>query len=269
MSRLELMKAAAREAGVFMLGAGNMTESTAKSVATDFVTVADIKSQDILRKALLKSFPDAVVLSEEDSEEERKRLYEPTFTGFVLDPIDGTYNFKRGMKESAISVGYIENGKSVAGVIYDAYKDELFEAEQGGGARLNGQPIHVSGQTELAGSSVATSNGYDYDAAVRNLQRQIAIHELTGIMPWFSCPGSAVLVMAWIACGRIDAIHHTGFKPWDNAAAFVINQEAGAIIMRLDGGEATFTDSKLLIGAPAIVTQLQDIFQKIPAELLA
>ena len=269
MSRLELMKQAARAAGVFMLGAADMTESTEKSGATDFVTVADIKSLDLLRKSLLENFRGTDVLSEEDSEEERKQLYEPGFTGFVLDPIDGTYNFKRGMKESAISVGYIENGKSIAGVIYDAYKDELFEAELGSGARLNGEPIHVSDQKELAGSSVATSNGYDYNAAVRNLQRQIAIHEQTGIMPWISCPGSAVLVMAWIACGRVDALHHTGFKPWDNAAAFVINQEAGATIMRLDGGEATFTDSKLLIGTPAIVDQLHEIFQKIPAELLA
>lgn len=268
LSRLDRMKQAAREAGAFTLGAGGLTQSTTKSAATDFVTVADIKSQDILRKSLLQSFPGVVVLSEEDSEQERQQLYAADFTGFALDPIDGTYNFKRGMQESAISVGYIENGKSIAGVIYDAYKDELFEAEQGGGARLNGKPIHVSGQKELAGSSVATSNGYDYDAAVRNLRRQIAIHEQTGIMPWISCPGSAVLVMAWIACGRVDVLHHTGFKPWDNAAAFIINQEAGATIQRLDGGEAKFTDSKLLIGTPAIVSQLHEIFQKLPADLL-
>jgi len=267
--RLESMKQAAREAGAFIVGATGMTQSTMKSGATDFVTVADIKSQDLLRESLLKSFPDVLVLSEEDSEEERKQLYDVDFTGFVLDPIDGTYNFKRGMKESAISIGYVDNGKPVAGVIYDPYRDEMFEAVLGGGAKMNGKSIRVSSQKELAASSVATSNGYDYDAAVRNLQRQIAIHQQTGVMPWISCPGSGVLGMAWVACGRVDAIHHTGFKPWDNAASFVINREAGAKILRLDGKEAKFTDSKVLIGTPAIADRLSETFQKLPPELLS
>lgn len=263
------MKDAARQAGDFILGAQHLTESSTKANANDFVTVADVKSQNILREVLRNNFSDKVViLSEEDPETEAKKVLEPNFTGFALDPIDGTYNFKRGMKESAISVGYIENGQSVAGVIYDVYKDELFEAEQGKGAFLNGQPISVSSQKDLAGASVATSNGYDYEAAVRNLQRQIAVYEQTGIMPWTSCPGSVVLAMVWIACGRIDAIHHTGFKPWDNAAAFVINQEAGAKIVTLGGEEARFADDKLVVGAPAIADQLLEVFSELPAELL-
>ncbi|HSX30736.1 MAG TPA: inositol monophosphatase family protein [Candidatus Saccharimonadales bacterium] len=268
MNRLELMKKAAREAGEFMLGAQSQTAGSTKANANDFVTVADIKSQDILRKSLAADFPGVVILSEEDSDKEREKLQASGFTGFVLDPIDGTYNFKRGMQESAISVGYIENGQSVAGVIFDAYKDELYEAEQGSGARLNGSPIHVSVQTELAGSSVATSNGYDYAAAVRNLQRQVAIYDATGVMPWISCPGSAVLVMAWTACARVDAMHHTGFKPWDNAAAMTIVREAGGKVLTLKGEQAKFTDAKLLLGTPAIVDQLLEIFAKLPAELL-
>ena len=268
MNRLEVMKDAAKEAGQFMLGAKDQTQSELKANANDFVTIADIKSQNMLRKSLLQAFPDAIIISEEDSEAERRLLTAPDFTGFVLDPIDGTYNFKRDMRESAISIGYVEKGDSVAGVIFDPYRNELYEAETGGGAKCNGEPIHVSRQTELAGSSVATSNGYDFAAAERNLQREIAIYEQTGIMPWMSCPGSAVLTLAWVACGRVDAIHHTGFKPFDNAAALVINREAGAKVTTLSGDNATFIDSRLLVGTPAIVDQLQEIFNKLPPALL-
>ncbi len=269
MNRLEIMELAARQAGKFMLGSDELNSSTQKTGIKDFVTVADIKSQDLIRKRLKEHFPDTVILSEEDPEAERRVVYAPDFTGFVLDPIDGTYNFKRDMRESAVSIGYMENGISVAGVVFDPYRDELYKAELGTGAFRNGQPIHVSDQTELAGANIATSNGYNDEAAVRNLRRQIAIFEQAGVMPWSSLPGSAVLALVWVACGRIDAIHHTGFKPWDNAAALVICQEAGAQTLALQGGKAKFTDSSLLVGTHTVVEQLADIFTKLPKELLA
>lgn len=268
MNRIDVMEQAAREAGAFMLGAQDLRESSEKSNAKDFVTIADIKSQDLIRTRLREQFPDVSILSEEDSAEEREAMFRPDFTGFVLDPIDGTYNFKRDMRESAISIGWIENGQSVAGVIFDPYRDELYRAEQGKGAFRNGGPIHVSGQTELAGSSIATSNSYDDEAMVRNLKRHVAIYEQAGVMPWTSCPGSGVLIMAWAACGRIDAYHHNGIKPWDNAAAFIIAREAGATVLNLAGEEARFTTKTLLIGAPKIVSELQTIFAELPRELL-
>ncbi len=269
MNRLAVMKSAALEAGEFMLGAKNQTQSETKANANDFVTVADIKSQNMIRKHLRQYYPDILIISEEDSEDDRQKLLDPEFTGFVLDPIDGTYNFKRDMRESAISIGYIENGQSIAGVIYDPYRKELYEAEVGQGARRNDEPIHVSDQTQLAGSSIATSNGYDYEAAKRNLQREIAIYDHSGVMPWISCSGSAVLTLAWVACGRVDAIHHTGFKPFDNAAAIIINREAGAKVLTLAGEEATFIDDKLLVGTPAIVDLLQDVFKEMDKSLLS
>lgn len=268
MERLDVMERVAREAGAFMLGAQDERDSTEKSNAKDFVTVADIKSQDLIRARLREQFADAVILSEEDTEEERQAMLRPDFTGFVLDPIDGTYNFKRDMRESAISIGWIEGGQSVAGVIFDPYRDELYRAEQGAGAFRNGEPICVSGQAELAGASIATSNSYDDEAMARNLRRHLAIYEQTGVMPWTNCPGSGVLIMAWVACGRIDAYHHNGIKPWDNAAAFVIAREAGAAVLDLAGEEARFTTGTILIGTPTIVSKLQDVFRQVPAELL-
>lgn len=268
MEYIQVMREAVRHAGEFMRRNKTLTDATQKTVANDFVTVADIKSQDLIRKELATAFPDVVIVSEEDSDKIRAQLGDTEFTGFVLDPIDGTYNFKRGMQESAISIGYIENGQPKIGIIYDPYKDESFEAEVGKGAFCNGQSIRVSEQASLEGASVATSNGYDYEAAARNFQRQIAIYTKTGVMPWTSCPGSAVLVLAWVAAGRIDAIHHTGFKPWDNAAGILIVREAGGFVHTLKGVEARFTDSCILAASPGVGYALEEVFHGLDPVLL-
>ena len=267
MNAIDIMKNAALAAGEYM-AQSDEREASDKTNTKDFVTVADIKSQNILRAKLQESFPGAIILSEEDSEEERAQLFDPEFTGFVLDPIDGTYNFKRDMKESAISIGKIEQGRSVAGVIYDPYKQELYWAEEGEGAYCNDQPIHVSEQEELAGASVTTSNSYDDAAMARNLRRHLAIYEQTGTMPWTTCPGSGVLIWAQVANGRTDAYHHNGLKPWDNAAAFCIATEAGATITTLSGQEARFTNADILTATPAIAGQLRAIFDALDPSLL-
>jgi myo-inositol-1(or 4)-monophosphatase len=265
---IAILRDIAKQAGAFMRSAAADRSSTDKTNTKDFVTVADIKSQDLIRQRLREHYSDIVALSEEDDVATQAPMYESGFTGFILDPIDGTYNFKRDMLESAISIGYIENGQSVAGVVYDPYKDELYEAEQGGGAKRNGQPIQVSGQQTIEGASIATSNSYDDQAMARNIKRHLAIYEQTGHMPWTNCPGSGVLIMTNVACGRFDIYHHNGLKPWDNAAAFLIIREAGGVVQTLAGEEAPFTTNHVLLGTPTVVAQLREVFGKIDAELL-
>lgn len=260
--RMRVMRDTAREAGAYIVESDER-QHTDKSNKKDFVTVADIKSQDILRQALLRQYPDIVVLSEEDPEEARQQLFAPDFTGFVLDPIDGTYNYKRDLRESAISIGYIENGQIIQGVVYDPYKNELFEAEVGKGAYRNGEVISVrQDYSGLDGASIATSNSYSGEAMQRNLIRQSAIYERSGIMPWLSLHGSGVLIMTNIACGRFDAYHHNGLKPWDNAAAFLIVREAGGVVQTLRGEDAPFTSADVLMGVPGAVADLRTIFSQ-------
>lgn len=259
-----------KEAGLYMLGAVDAErDSEEKTNSKDFVTIADIKSQNLISAGLRRVFPDVQVISEEDSKELRATLYDTRFTGFVVDPIDGTYNFKRDMRESGVSIGYIESGEAKAGVIYDPYKDELFSAVRGGGAYCNDKRIRVSDHQALKGASVATSNSYDDAAMARNLKRHLAIYEKSGIMPWTNCPGSGVLIMANIACGRFDAYHHNGLKPWDNAAAFLLVREAGGVVERLDGKQVRFTDSTVLIGCPAVVNDIKKIFVTLDPKLLS
>lgn len=259
MDQIEIMKHAAKKAGAFILGSTER-ESTEKSNSKDFVTVSDIKSQNILRQELQAAYPGTIVLSEEDDETARQALFSRDFSGFVLDPIDGTYNFKRDMRESAISIGYVENGEPVAGVIYDPYKDELFEAVKGQGARLNGALLRMRQDVALKDASVCTSNSYDGEAMRRNLTRHLAIYDTTGTMPWTACPGSGVLIMAWLTIGRFDAYHHNGLKPWDNAAAFLVVREAGGKVVTLDGRDASFTTANMIIGVPGVVDRLVEVF---------
>ena len=267
--RMHVMRNAALQAGAYILESDER-QHTDKSNKKDFVTVADIKSQDILRQTLKQSFPGVIVLSEEDAEEERQLLQDPSFTGFVLDPIDGTYNYKRDMRESAISVGYIENGEIIQGIVFDPYRNELFHAERGSGAFRNDEQISVrQDYSGLDGASIGTSNSYDAAAMRRNLDRQDAIYDQTGIMPWLSLHGSGVLIMTNIACGRFDAYHHNGLKPWDNAAAFLIVREAGGIVQTLAGEDAPFTSPTVLMGTPGAVSDLRDIFSQIDQELLS
>jgi myo-inositol-1(or 4)-monophosphatase len=259
----------ARKAGAFILSAQGETQQTNKTNSKDFVTVADIKSQNIIVQELNEAFPGITVLSEEHEEAARAKLYEDDFTGFVIDPIDGTYNFKRDMRESAISIGYVEDGLPKAGVVYDPYKDELYSAVAGKGATRNGEPIHVSDQQSLEAASIATSNSYDDAAMSRNIQRHLGIYEQTGVMPWTNCPGSGVLILSYVACGRFDAYHHNGLKPWDNAAAFLIIREAGGMVHTLEGHEAAFTSATVLAGTPKVVIELEKVFAKIDPTLLS
>lgn len=258
-----------REAGAIMLGAeGKDWDAETKTSARDLVTIADIKSQNLIIKRLNQAFPGVAVCSEESPEAEQAKVYDPAFTGFIVDPIDGTFNFKRDMRESAVSIGYVEHGQPVTGVVLDPYKNELYAAIKGQGATRNGQPIHVSNQANLAGASVSTSNSYDNEAMARNLRRHLAIYEQTGIMPWTNCPGSGVLILTYVACGRFDIYHHNGLKPWDNPATFLLIREAGGKVLTLKGEEAPFTTNSVLAGPPELVGQLLGIFQKIDTSLL-
>jgi myo-inositol-1(or 4)-monophosphatase len=256
-----------QEAGAQMLGSVDR-QATAKTSARDLVTVADIKAQNLITKKLNQIYPDIAVVSEELTEEQQKPLYSPDFTGFVVDPIDGTYNFKRDMHESAVSIGYIEEGETRVGAVCNPYRNELFSAVKGEGVFCNGQPIHVSDQTDLDGASIAFSNSYDNDAMMRNLKRHLAICEQTGIMPWTNCPGSGVVILTHLAIGRMDIYHHNGLKPWDNAAGFLLIREAGGKILTLRGEEAPFTSPSILGGTPALVDQLLAVFNKIDQTLL-
>lgn len=215
----------------------------------NFVTGADLESERILKEAIQKNFPDHAILSEETESNLGDLLSIEHL--WVIDPIDGTSNFRYERGYSGISVGLVEKGEPVLGFIYDPFRDELFFAEKDKGAFLNGHPIHVGDKTELAKATVMTDNSYDSNGTKSNLEMLLKLNPT----PWVLIRGSAVLAFCDIACGRADIYAHQNLKPWDNAAGFVIAKEAGAVIKGLEGEDVDFTASSLAVGNQTLVDQ--------------
>lgn len=265
---IEHMKQAARQGGPIILARSDITK-TEKSGVKDFVTAADIAVQKTIYEYLRKVFPDQEIVGEEDSHEEHVALRQGSFTGFVVDPIDGTYNFRHDLRESVVCIAHITNGREDSGVIFDPYKDEMYSAIAGGGAFCNDIPIHVSDHHSLEGANIITGNSYDDSMTERTLLRQIAIFKQSGVMPWTSVSGCAGIAMVNVASGRADAFHHSILQPWDNAAGFVLVREAGGQVYDLYGNEASFTSSSVLVGNPHIASKLKEIFALIDPALLS
>lgn len=216
-----------------------------KSSAGDLVTAADLDSEKIIINIIRTTYPDDLIISEEESEGQEllssKKL--PTLTGWVIDPIDGTNNFKKGMAYSGISVAYVENGEAVLGAVYNPYRQELYLAHRGQGAFRNGLPIHVSRKATFdANTRVCTSNSYE-GGTQANLQRYAKLGDV-----WVDVLGSSVLIMTDVAAGRLDLYHHNGLKPWDNAAAFLIVEEAGGKITDLKGKPTNWLTDEVVMG---------------------
>lgn len=221
----------------------------AKEGRLNFVTAADLRSERILEGAIRKNFPEHSVLSEE-TESDLEDLSSVAYL-WVIDPIDGTSNFRYQRNYSGISVGYVEKGEPQFGLIYDPFRNELFYAQKGKGAFLNGDPIHVDNKTDLAKATVMTDNSYDPNETKSNLEILLKLNPT----PWVLIRGSAVLAYADIAAGRADVYAHQFLKPWDNAAGFLIAREAGAVIKNFKGKNVDFISPQVLVGNPSLVEQ--------------
>lgn len=226
------------------------TDGVVKKVGrANIVTAADIASEKIIIQAIKTNYPGHPVLSEE-TESDLGDILTLDYL-WVIDPIDGTNNFRYQRNYSCVSVGYLERGIIKAGAVYDPFRDELFYAEQGQGALLNGKKIAVSDQNDISKSTLATDNSYDPAGTRRNLELILQINPT----PWILMKGSAVLTMCEVASGRIDLYMHTSLKPWDNAAAFLIVKEAGGFLKGLDGEEINFLSPNVLAGNQNLVEQ--------------
>jgi len=191
-----------------------------KSSPTDVVTQTDLRAEELIRRRLLESIPDAGILGEEgETTQPGARLQ------WVIDPLDGTVNFLYGVPLFAVSIAAALDGEIVAGAVIDVLRDELFSAHLGGGARLDGKPIEVSRCTLLANALVAT--GFSYQAELRDLQGEVA-HRVLSRARDLRCFGSAALELCWVACARVDAYFQRDTEIWDRAAGALIAAEAGA-----------------------------------------
>lgn len=204
-------------------------EITAKGRA-NFVTQMDVAVQEYMRTQLQEIDRDVTLLSEE---QDNSQVMDPDGRYWILDPIDGTQNFIRHFDMSAVSLAYYAQGTLQAAVVYNPFTDELFHATRGGGAFLNGKPIHVTGNGALSHCLVAIGTSpYDRQYTEKNFPLFQAMYS--------QCldirrTGSACLDLAYVAAGRTDIYFERNLKPWDMAAGILLVEEAGGRVTTYDG----------------------------------
>ncbi len=225
-ANLNVMIKAARKAGRSLVKDFREVENLQVSMkgAGDFVSRADIAAEAIIRKELLEARPTYGWVAEEGGAIEGK---DPT-RRWIVDPLDGTTNFLHGLPHWAVSIALEHKGKIVAGVIFDAAKDEMFIAEKGAGAWMNDTRLRVSGRHRMIESIFATGLPFGGRPELPKTLQELArlLPACAGVRRW----GAASLDMAYVAAGRYDGYWERQLNAWDMAAGIVIVREAGGLI---------------------------------------
>jgi len=207
--------------------------------ATDLVTEYDRRSEKVILDGLRRIFPDHAFNSEEEGHSAHSADYE-----WLVDPIDGTTNFAHAFPYFCVSVALARHGRPLAGVVYDPLRDELFAAEAGQGAVVNGRRLQVSSQADLGQALLATGFSYDVRTNPRNNFDQFRQFHLRAQS--VRRAGSAALDCAYVAAGRLEGYWELNIKPWDVGAGGLLVAEAGGRATTPDGDEN-------FLGSPTIV----------------
>ncbi len=206
----------------------------------DFVSSADKTAEDTLRRELKKARPNFGFLLEESGEIEGP----DTSNRWVIDPLDGTTNFLHGIPHFAISICLERDGEPYAGVIYQPVHDEMFWAEKGQGAFLNGNRLRVSGRGNLEDSLIAT--GIPLRGAPDHAEFMARLQGIMNISGGVRRTGSAALDLAYVAAGRFDGYWEDSLNSWDIGAGIVLVREAGGYVTELNGGGAMMKNGNVV-----------------------
>lgn len=232
---------------------------------TDLVTEIDLWSEEEIIKTIREAFPEHHIIGEETAssgQDVYKSLETASRVGvcWIVDPLDGTTNFANRIPHVGVSIGVLVDGVRSVGVVYDPFRDELFAAVVGGGAKLNGDPIETSKKSELVKAVIAT--GFPHDR-IENWSRYKPAYEafLTSSRDLRRF-GAATLDQCWVACGRFDAFFEYTLKPWDVAAGSLIVEEAGGKVGNFSekqGQPFSIFSESFLFSGPTLFPRLLEI----------
>ena len=233
-----------REAGARLLQ-NQQAQVHEKEGIGNYVTEQDLSTQRFLYERIGELLPEARFMGEEDE------THDPAGEGLtvIIDPIDGTANFIRGAKYSAISVGVVREGKLLMGVVYNPWTDELYRAAAGEGAFLNDRPIRVSDRPLDQGVAVVGFTAYERDLTDRQFR---LFRNLFDACQDLRSLGSAALDICGVACGRWEVFTELRLLPWDYAGAWCILQEAGGILTNVEGEDPGFAGATSILAASAL-----------------
>ncbi|WP_142684803.1 inositol monophosphatase family protein [Chitinophaga polysaccharea] len=227
-------------------------EVSSKSTVNDLVTEVDKKSETAIINIIRETYPDHFILSEEVGE-----IKTDSSVKWIIDPIDGTVNYANGIPICCVSIGVEKDGEVVLGAVYNPFMNELFVAEKGQGATLNGKPIHVSTKADVSKSCLVTGFPYQWQDMPNNplevferiIKEGIPLRRL----------GSAAIDLCWVACGRFDGFYEHHLQAWDSAAGYLIVEEAGGKVTDFSGNRFSPYQKKILATNGHIHSALLDL----------
>jgi myo-inositol-1(or 4)-monophosphatase len=254
---------AARAAGRIMIRYMGQFDrlAVAEKQAYDFVSNVDHEAEAEIIRLIRASYPSHAILAEEtgslpgdDSE-------------WIIDPLDGTTNYLRGIPQFAVSIAFRHQGRLESAVVYDPIGDELFTASRGRGAHLNDRRLRVSGRSTLTGAILGTGFPFrrrelleSYLSSFRALMNECAD---------IRRPGAASLDLAYVASGRFDGFWEFGLAPWDIAAGTLLVQEAGGLVGDFAGGHDFLKSGNVVAATPRVFKAiLQRLHGSLPPSLL-
>ncbi|PWJ68505.1 MULTISPECIES: inositol monophosphatase family protein [unclassified Fibrobacter] len=237
---LRVAEELARKAGAICLDLQNNLGDVKYKTAKDVVTIADVSSEKLIVEGLRAAFPTHSIRTEEagviDGSDSRYR--------WIIDPVDGTVNFSRGIPLWGISIALHFEGKPLVAVVNLPKLGEMFTAIKGQGAFMNGKPIHVSREDNPTHAIVSNGDFNVGDAQKINAQNSRNFAAEAVAFERVKCFGSAVIEGCFTACGRLDCFVMTMSYPWDIAAIALLVEEAGGKSTHIDGSEMQFVDAE-------------------------
>jgi len=254
MSETRIAIDAARYAGKALLEQYNKPHQVSFKGIVDMVTEMDTLSERMVVDILRKAFPNYGVLGEEGT-----KSTEPYTYRWIIDPLDGTTNYSRNYPLFGVSIALEWKGEITLGVVYNPILDELFTAEKGSGAYLNGSPIHVTETTELGKSLFAS--GFPYDVWSSKNNNFVEWERFMKSAISVRCDGSAALDLCHTACGRLDGFWELDLEPWDLAAGALIVQEAGGVITQTNGKPFYHLERSVLAGNRYLHHQMLELLK--------
>ncbi len=221
----------------------------------NLVTEMDMRSEREVVGTLRAAFPQHGIVAEEETDIRN----DSGFT-WIIDPLDGTTNYAHGYPCFSVSIALEQEGTIMAGVVYDPMREELFSAQKGQGAFLNGKKISVSAIDTLMKSLLAT--GFPYDRKVSVMNNMNYFHDLLMASQEVRRDGSAALDLCSVASGRFDGFWELKLKPWDVAAGSLIVTEAGGMVTDLSGKKFDLHAEEILASNGRIHRQMVEILQE-------
>ena len=248
---------AARRAGDFIVRKINrLPEIDVETKASnDFVSEVDRGAEARIIEELSTAYPDHGILAEESGE-----LNPGSEFRWIVDPLDGTTNYLRGIPHFAVSIGCERAGRLTHGVIYDPIKQELFCASRGDGATLNNKRIRVSGLRSLDSALLATGLPFRNPAYLD--EAHALLKRFCRAVGDIRRPGSAALDLAYVAAGRFDGFWEANLHPWDLAAGALIVREAGGLVTDFDGEEHFLDQGRVVCANPKLVTAMLKVIRE-------